>query len=104
MVVLSGDGLERWVAESCRTQGVPFKVTDGRTVAKVVTLLNGRPDRSGPGRSGRTDARSKAPDQSHPIRVESPCTGLARTDEAVVEDRIDNGSLAVEIEARPLSA
>jgi hypothetical protein len=88
----------------CRAQGVLLQVTDARTVAKVLTLLNGRPARSGPGRSGRADARSKAPDQAHPFRVEVPCPRGPGAYDDVVEDGIDEGTLAVEVEARPLSA
>lgn len=102
--VLSGEALAEWVAESCRAQGVPFKVTDPRTVAKVVTLLNGRPDRSGPVRSGRSDGRSGAPDQAHPFVVERSCTRAPRADYGMVEDGIDDGPLAIEVEASPLSA
>lgn len=104
VAVLSGAALEEWVAESCKSQGVPVKVTDTRTVAKVLTLLDGRPARSGPGRSGRAGARSKAPEQSHPVRVKGPCSGDPRADDPVVEDGIDNGTLAAEVEPCPLSA
>ncbi len=101
--VLTGEALESWVAESCRAQGVPLKVTDPRTVAKVLTLLNGRPDRSGPARPGRTDGRSKAPDQAHPFGVEASGAGSAGPNDGMVEDRVNDGALLVEIEACPLS-
>lgn len=102
--VLTGQALEAWVTEGCRAQGVLFKVTDGRTVAKVLTLLDGRPGRSGPARTGRPAGRSNAPDQADPFRVEVPCSGSSGSDDGMVEDSVDDGSLAVEIEARPLSA
>jgi len=102
--VLTGQALEAWVAESCRSQGVPLQVTDARTVARVLTLLSGRSARSGPGRPGRADARSKAPDQPHPFRVEVPCPGGPGADDAVVEDGVDNGTLPIEIETRPLGS
>jgi hypothetical protein len=102
--VLSGEALTSWVAESCRAQGVPFKVTDARTMAKVLAVLNGRPDRSGPVRSGRPGGRSEAPDQSHPIRVEASCATGSRADVGMVEDHIDNRPLPTEVEVCPLSA
>lgn len=101
---MSDEALSAWVAEGCRSQGVPFKVTDARTVAKVLTLLNGRTDRSRPERSGRPDGRSEAPDQAHPFGVERSCSPLSRPDDGMVQDGIDNGTLTVEVEARPLSA
>lgn len=103
MGVLSGEALEAWVAQSCRAQGVPLKVTDARTVAKVLTLLSGRPDRSGPGRPGRTDGRSETPGQLHPLGVESSGAGSPGSNDGMVEDRVDDGALLIEIEARPLS-
>jgi len=103
--VLTGQALEAWVAKGCRAQGVPFKVTDARTVAKVLTLLDGRPGRSGPARPGRPDARStRAPDQTQPFRVEVPSPSASRSNDGMVEDGVDDGSLTVEIEAGPLSA
>ena len=102
MGVLTGEALESWVAESCRAQGVPLKVTDPKTVVKVVTLLGGRPDRSGPGRPGRPDGRSKTPDQFHPAGVKDPCAGSSGANDSVVKHRVHDGSLTAEVKTCPL--
>lgn len=103
---LSGEALATWVAASCAAQGLPVKVTDARVVERVRLLLGGEPD--GAGRSaddaGPTGCRLQAPDRRDSIRIKTSGSGLARSDDSVVEDGADDGGLAVESEVRPLSA
>ena len=61
--LLTGDALVDWVTQSCLAQGIPVKVTDGRVVDRVRTLLGGKP--GGPGRGvstvGDPGVRSESP-------------------------------------------
>jgi len=61
--LLTGDALVDWVTRSCLAQGVPVKVTDGRVIDRVRTLLGGK--LGGPRRGGSTvgapGVRSESP-------------------------------------------
>lgn len=103
MGVLTGEALLNWVARSCLAQGVPLKVTDVRTVEKIRTLLGGLPGRvSKTGRS--TGSPSESPVRLHPVGVERACTGDTSTDDGVVEQGLNDGSLPGKVETSPLSA
>ena len=61
--ILTGDALVDWVTRSCLAQGIPVKVTDGRVIDRVRTLLGGKPGAPGRGAStsGDPGARSEPP-------------------------------------------
>ena len=103
----SGDELAAWVAESCARQGVPLKVTDTAVVSRMVTLLGSPDGRGGLGGTPiRPDRRgpSQAPHDLHSVRVQRPGSWGAGVDDHVIDDRPDDGALASEVEAGPLSA
>jgi hypothetical protein len=107
MAYVSEEFLATWLEESCQAQGVPVKVRDARVIEGVRSLLTGRPE--GSGRSASSDgslwvAGSEAPDRRHPGQVHHPGAPRPGSDDPVVEDGSHDGGLAVEIEARPLSA
>ena len=67
-----------FVESSCRAQGVPVKVRDARVLRDVVALLGVRAVRPGPrAKRDRADgpARSEAPGDLHPVRVEDAGAG-----------------------------
>lgn len=104
--VLTGDALVSWVTASCVAQGVPVKVTDGRVVDRIRILLTG--ESGAPRRSrrpaGATGARSQVPDRRDSPGVQRRRRSGARRNDDVIEDRLHDGDLAVEVEVRPLSA
>ena len=67
-----------------RTQGVPVKVSDPRTIAKVAELL-----------------RSGAPDGRQARLVEAVVAAAARADDDVIEHGGDDRVLLVEVERCP---
>jgi len=106
MAVLEGDALVEWVRRSCPGQGLPLKVTDERVVDKVRIRLRGSPVApAGGARPGGPAAdRSQAPPDLHPLGVKTSGATLAWVDDDVVDDGVDDGSLASEVQCRPLSA
>jgi len=103
---LRGEALAAWVAASCAAQGLPVKVTDAWVVERVRLLLGGEPD--GAGRSandaGPAGCRLEAPYRRDSVRVKTSGSGIASPNDSVVEDGTDDGGLAIEGDARPLSA
>ena len=100
--------LAAWVGESCARQGVPAKVTDVGVVARIAVLLgsSGGPEAVGalaPKRTGRRGP-SEPPDEFHPVRVHRPDAGSGGMDDPVIDDSSNDGGLAGQVEARPLSA
>lgn len=105
---LTGSELAAWVNESCARQGVPAKVTDFGVVSRVAVLLAvpvhpGARGASAPTQPGPAE-RSEPPDEFDSGRVQRAGAGGAGADHAVIDDRSDDGGLAGEVEARPLSA
>jgi len=104
--ILTGDALVDWVTRSCLAQGIPVKVTDGRVLDRVRTLLGGKP--GGPERGASTvgapGARSEAPHGVDSIGIESGRSRRTREHGGVIQHGGDNGHLAGEIERAPLSA
>ncbi len=104
--LLSGPALVAWVTSSCLAQGVPVKVTDVRVIERVRALLGGGP--GGPERGastvGSTGARSEVPHRLDPVGVQLRGSEGPRQDDGVVQHTPDDGSLAVEVETRPLTA
>jgi hypothetical protein len=99
--------LGAWVAASCEAQGLPVRVTDPEAVRTVCVLLGAT--ESGPrlGRQpvrGPTRRRSEAPEGSYPLRVEGTDIGTASVDHGVIQHGGDDGVLAAQWEANPLSA
>ena len=106
MVVLTGDALISWVTASCLAQGVPVKVTDGRVIDRIRTLLSGgsaEPERSA-SPAGSADVRSQVPDRRDSPGVQRRRSPAASRNVHVMDDGPDDGDLPVEIEGRPLSA
>ena len=102
MGVLTGEGLFSWVMKSCVAQGVPLKVTDGRSIDKVRTLLSGKPGR-GASSGGATGERSKAPKGSDPLGVKRRRPRGARANDGMIENGLDDGNLTAEVETGPLA-
>jgi hypothetical protein len=102
------DEVRRAVERTCAEQGVPVHITDRTVVDQVVVLLRGV------GAGGGAQARSAAPPPA-PARSVSPgrMDTLDRdvsgshgpgSDHDVVDQRLDDGALTVEVERGPLSA
>lgn len=104
--VLVGAALLDWVTRSCLAQGVPVKVTDTRVLAKVRDLLGAGTAGHGRGVSADVPAgrRSKTPHRRDPGGVELSGARDPGADDGVVEDGLDDRSLAVEVEGRPLAS
>ena len=100
--------LASWVQASCARQGVPAKVTDIGVVARIAALLgsSGGPEALGASAPKRTGPRgpSEPPDEFHPVRVHRPGTGSGGMDDPVIDHSSDDGGLAGQIQAGPLSA
>lgn len=103
---VSPEAVRAWVEASCLAQGLAVKVADVAVVSRVEVLLMGRAGRPAPaagGRSGRSGP-SKPPDRHDPGRVEGVGSSGAGVDDGMVEQRPDDGVLAGQVQARPLSA
>jgi hypothetical protein len=115
----TADEVENWVRDSCRAQGVPVKVSDAAVVRRVGALLGVGPGvrASAEGRRAASGASAppaavaadrggglQLPDRLHPGRVQRPGTGLARSDDSVIQHSPDDGDLPVEVERVPRSA
>lgn len=95
--------LAAWVAASCQRHGVPLKVTDAGVVSRVAVLLSGKTAHPAASAGGRRSG-SEPPDEIHPGGINSTGSGGAGPDDGVVEQRLDDGVLAGEVEVGPLSA
>ena len=71
---------QAWADRTCAEQGLSAKISDGRTVATVATLLGGE--------------GLDAPERREAIGVEVVATANGRADGDVIEDRRDDGVLA----------
>ena len=102
MAGLALDEVRAWVEASCAAQGLPVAVTESETLRKVATLLGGTAA-AAPGRRGRPALQ--APHRDETVRIEPGFSGQrVAMDDHVVEDRCDDCTLPIEVEARPLSA
>jgi hypothetical protein len=96
------------VERTCAEQGVPVQVTDRATVERVMVLL-GRTDAGGARKRGSAStppapAASEAPDRLNAL--DGNCAGTTGPghDLHVVDQGLDDGTLAVEVEFAPLLA
>lgn len=102
MAGLTPEQVREWVVASCERQGVPVAVSDAATVHRVVVLLTGRAPQELPAGRRAENGGSQLPDGNHARRVE-PVRG-GRTDDGVVQDRLHDGALPVEVERGPLAS
>ena len=109
---MSGDSwaleVRALVERTCADQGVPVVVTERGVVERVSVLLGARRTRgraharSASTAPGRT--RSEAPHGADTIDGHVAGASDAGEDLDVVDQGLDDGSLPVEVEGRPLSA
>jgi hypothetical protein len=95
---LSPEVVRAWVERSCAQQQVPVTVSDPVTLARIGVLL-GRGGSAAPGGGAAARTSLGPPDRRHAVGIEPSGTfsGVGG-DDAVVEDRADDGALPVEVE------
>ena len=92
----SDEVVQSWLERSCAAQGVPVRVTDPLTIARVAALLGCQaPTRASQGRE------LQAPDRLDPSRVDVSRAGQAGSNDSVVQHRGDDGRLAGQAERVP---
>lgn len=99
--------LAAWVAASCEAQGLEVKVTDAGVLRSVCVLLGTGASGQGPKRKRRRrplNTSLQPPEGANPVGVKATGSGDAGADDGVIENGSDDGVLAVEVEAGPLSA
>lgn len=96
------------VARTCEEQGVPVVLTDAAALDRLAVLLSGTDaGRRAQTRSVRTSpapAGSEAPHGLDPLDGDGSGTLDPRVDHDVVDQSLDDGALAVEVQVGPLSA
>jgi len=89
------------VERSCASQGFPVKVSSPMVVDRVCTLL---------GRGGRevlpalTWGGSEAPDRLRTLGIHPVDAHLSGVDDDVLEYGLDDSSLSIEVQRRPLAS
>lgn len=81
------------VERTCREQGIPIHAASPTVVATVAALLGASPK-----------VASGSPDRVDASRVETVAVAGSRLDDDVVNDRLDDGALPVEVQGRPLAS
>lgn len=100
--------VQAWVRSTCAAQGIPERISDTRVLGEVVTLLLPGRSRANTG-TGMSRTRGPgallAPVGHDAVGVEpmSPRPNGGK-DSHVVEDGLDDGDLAGEVQVLPLSA
>lgn len=107
MVSLTAEQVAAWVIRSCAAQGVPVKVSEGRTVEQVRVLLTAQAGRTAAARQRGRSApagRSQPPDWADPFGVEGLGAAHSWSDDSVVEHGADDGRLSGQVQSAPRSA
>jgi hypothetical protein len=94
MARLSDQDVWAWAVASCAEQQVQPYVSDPATVQRVAVLILGR----------EVPISSDPPDRLNASRVEAVESAASGTDDSVVHDGLEDGSLSGEWEGAPLSA
>ena len=94
MARLSDQDVWAWAVASCAEQEVQPHVSDPTTVQRVAVLILGR----------EVPISSDPPNRLNASRVEAVESAASRTDDSVVHDGLEDGSLSGEWEGAPLSA
>src|SRR4051812_31876099 len=103
-MALTRDELRAWVSASCAAQGVPVFVTDPAVLARVGSLLGGRP--GAPARRASAEEaprrRLQAPAHVDAGRVEASGSRGGWVDDDVVDDGFDDCGLSGQVQVGPL--
>ena len=91
---MSPDDVRALVERTCAAQGIPVYASAPGVVAAVAALLGSGFSREGSGTPDRLDASG----------VETVGLSLRGVDHDVMDNRLDDGTLAVEVEGGPLAS
>lgn len=103
MAGLSAEQIRRWTERTCAEQQVPVAVTDPLTIARIGDLL-GRDGCAAAGGRAAPGPALQPPDRTNAVGIEPVAATLPGTDDGLVEQGGDDGSLAVEVEGGPLTS